>query len=263
MTEVKKLIAAVVLTGIFTPVIACAQDAGQKGGAGTSPYVSDLTNPDVPMQVQKDQITDYEPLVSPFTHAIELQGRNGLAYVSQNGRFVLRGVIFDTWTGKTVQTMEELRASKKSMNLAELGLKDADVDPMFFGTGPKKVTMFVDPLCPYCGQVFDQILGDPSYAKTYTFTIYTVPFLGDDSARAVNAISCATDREQAVMALLTKDRRWMMGHPAPDGCNKQPIVQRTILSQMIGVTGVPYIIGPEGGIARGLPADLATFLATN
>ncbi len=261
MTKTKKLMAVMLLTSICLPVTAIAQDAGAVGNG--SPYISELTDPDQPMKIEKDQITDYEPLISPFTHAIMLNGRNGIAYVSQNGRFVMRGVIFDTWTGNTIQTMDELRDSKKSMNLSELGLKDEDVDPMFFGTGPKKVTMFVDPLCPFCGQVYDQIIGDPSYAKEYTFTIYTVPFLGDESAQAVNALSCWKNRDEAVNALLTKDRRWMIAHPADDKCNKQPIVQRTILSQMLGVTGVPYIIGAEGGVARGLPADLKTFLATN
>lgn len=256
MYKAKKLMVAAFLMAMSAPGGVSAQE-------GQFPYVSDLTNPDAAMQPQKDQITSYTELSSPFTHAITLQGRDGIAFVSQNGRFVLRGVIFDTWSGNTIQTMQELEDSKRTINLADLGIKQEDVDPMFFGSGPKKVTLFVDPLCPFCGQLFDQIVGDPTYARDYTFTIYTVPFLGDDSSKAVTVLSCAEDREAALKALLTKDRRWMASQPAPATCDVQPILQRTIMSQMIGVTGVPYIIGAEGGVARGMPQDLKTFLATN
>ncbi|MBU2959152.1 DsbC family protein [Paracoccus sp. 1_MG-2023] len=237
--------------------VSVAQD-----GAGF-PYISDLTNPDADTRVSKDQIRETQELVSPFTHAVTFHGRDGVAYMSQNGRFVMRGVIFDTWIGETIQTMDDLQASMKNVNLADLGLKDEDVDPFYYGHGPRKVTMFVDPFCPYCGQLFDELVSDPSYQEDYTFTIMTVPFLGDNSTRAVNALSCSQDRDAAIEALLHKNSRWMMAAQIPENCDIQPVLQRTILSQMLGVTGVPYIIGAEGGVSRGMPPSLRTFLATN
>lgn len=260
MAQTKKLMAMACVTLLWSSVTTSAQDA-------TSPYISDLTNPGKPMAIDKDkvkdQITSFEELQAPFTHAVTLQGREGIAYVSTNGRFFLRGVIFDTWTGKTIQTMEELKESKRNLNLDDLGVKEEDVKPMYYGSGPKKVTIFVDPLCPFCGQLFDQMIGDPSYARDYTFQIFNVPYLGEKSTKAVTVIECVADREAALKALLTKDQRWMMSQPAPDNCDPQPIMQRTIMAQVLGVSGVPFLIGPDGGIARGLPADLKTFLATN
>lgn len=257
MKSLKKLMAPGLLAVLCAGTTASAQEAP------AYPYVDDLTNPGKAVTVEKDQIKEYEELTAPFTHAVTLQGRDGIAYISQNGRFFLRGVIFDTWTGQTIETMDQLRAAKKTVNLETLGLKDKDVDPFYWGQGPKKVTLFVDPLCPFCGQLFDELIGDPSYAQNYTFTIFTVPFLGDESAKAVTTLSCAKNRDEALQALLTKDRRWIQTQPAAEGCDPQPIIQRTILSQMLGISGVPYLIGPEGGVARGLPADLRTFLETN
>lgn len=208
------------------------------------------------------QITATEQLPNPFTHAVELEGRDGIAFISQNGRFVLRGLVFDMWTGETLSTLDDIRKSKTSVNINELGLKNEDVDPFILGTGAKRVTIFVDPLCPFCAQLFDQITADPSLEEEYTFVLYTVPFLGDDSAKAVTALSCAKDRARALEALLSKDRRWMQGVDT-EGCDLQPIMKRTIMSQMIGVTGVPFLVGPQGGINRGLPQDLRTFLANS
>lgn len=250
----------------FSLVLALAL-AGFVGEASAQssgfPYASDLTNPDKSVTVQKDQIEQFEELTSPFTHAIQLKGRDGIAYITPNGRFIMRGVIFDTWTNSEIQTMDQLRASKRNVSLSELGLKDEDVDPIYYGTGLKEVTVFLDPLCPFCKQFLDQIANDPRYARDYTFTIYTVPFLGEESTKAVTVISCAPDREEATRALLTHDVRWMKTQPAPEECDPQPIMQRTILSQMVGVTGVPYIIGTEGGISRGMPTDLWGFLQNN
>lgn len=257
--KAKTLMAALALTTLTGTAAAWAQNEAQ----GEFPYLSDLMNPDLPAETPKDQISETQELVSPFTHAVTFHGRDGVAYMSQNGRFVLRGVIFDTWTGKTIQTMDDLRDSMRNVDLGELGLEDEDIAPFHFGTGPKKVTVFVDPFCPYCGQLFDELVADPAYARDYSFVILTVPFLGDNSTRAVNALHCAEDRDRALDALLTKDHSWMMSQQMTGTCDVQPVLQRTILSQMLGVTGVPYIIGAEGGISRGMPPSLKTFLATN
>lgn len=208
------------------------------------------------------QITATEQLPNPFTHAVELEGRDGIAFISQNGRFVLRGMVFDMWTGQTLASLDDIRKSKTSVNLNELGLKDEDVDPFRLGTGEKKVTLFVDPLCPFCAQLFDQIAADPTLEDEFTFIIYTVPFLGDNSAKAVTALSCSKDRQRALEALLAKDRRWMATVDTAD-CNLEPIMKRTIMSQMLGVTGVPFLVGPQGGINRGLPKDLRAFLSNS
>lgn len=217
-----------------------------------------------PMAPSNNEITRAVPLPDPITHGVMFKGRDGIAYISTNGRFIIRGTIFDMWTGETINTLEEIEGAKQTIDLEKLGLKDEDVDPFYYGQGEKKVTVFIDPLCPHCSRVLDQMNADPDLAKEYTFVIYTVPFLGDQSVKAVSALSCAQDREDALRALLAKDRAWLKEHEQDaEGCDVQPIMNRTLLSQMVGVTGVPYIIGAAGGIARGAPADLREFLAFN
>lgn len=262
MAKAKTLMASAIITAFFAPAIVAAQEVVE---VEEFPFVSDMTNPDAEVDLNKeqvkDQIIDYEEMPAPFTTAVQFNGREGIAYMTANGRFVLRGVIFDLWSNKTIQTMEELREAKTNVNIEDLGFAKEDVDPFIYGTGPAKVTAFVDPLCPHCGNLFDQLRSDPSYAKDYTFTFYTVPFLGDNSVRAVSILSCHEDREEAIAKMLSKDMRWYAKTQVPEGCDPQPIMNRTLLSQTLGVTGVPYIIGPNGGIARGMPADLRGFLA--
>lgn len=55
----------------------------------------------------------------------------------------------------------------------------------------------------------------------------------------------------------------MKANAPKEPCDVQPVLNRTLLAQMVGVTGVPFLIGAEGGISRGVPNDLREFLAYN
>ena len=243
-TVISCLLATASVAQTFNPLASHPQpEAGQGQEQGKTITITRPTkpaepaaNPGLPSPAPESnqrtingQITASEQLPNPFTHAVELAGRDGIAFISQNGRFVIRGMVFDMWTGKTLSSLSDIRDSKTSVNLNELGISDEDVDPFVVGTGPAKVTLFVDPLCPYCAQVFDEIAADPSLEDEYTFVIFTVPFLGDDSSRAVTALSCAKDRARAVEALLAHDRRWMQTVDTT-GCDLEPIMKRTIMS---------------------------------
>lgn len=208
------------------------------------------------------KITASVDLPNPITKVIELEGREGIGFISQNGRFVIRGYAFDMWTGETLNTIGDFEKALTHFNIANLDLDPKDVDPIYFGSGPEKAFLFVDPLCPHCATLMQEIYSDPIYAQKYTFEIYTVPFLGDDSALAVSAISCASDRQAATRALMTKDRNWIASQAKQvEDCDPQPIMQRLILSQMLGVNGVPFLISPSGATSRGTPPNLYEFLA--
>lgn len=200
-------------------------------------------------------------LANPITTIIETRGSDTLMAISQNGRFMIRGPVLDLWTGETLTTIDGVNRARNTVNLANLDISDEDIDPLYIGTGPKEASLFVDPLCPFCGQLFDRLTAEPAYFEEYTFKVFVVPFLGEQSNRAVTAISCATDRADAIRALLESDERWMVRTANEiEECDPQPIMQRAIMAQMIGVTGVPFLIAPDGAIHRGVPEDLASFL---
>lgn len=208
------------------------------------------------------EILDSMELPNPIVTAMAVADRDALIFPTQNGRFLVAGLVFDLSTGKTIRTIEELREASASFDPSALDIDPKDVDPMYYGTGPERVMLFVDPYCPWCAALFDQLKDDPSLAEAYTFEIYAVPYLGDRSARAVTAVSCAP-REEGLARLLAKDHQWMeTWNPPSDGsCDPVPIMQRTIFAQMLGVSGVPFIVGPSGRTSKGMPQDgLRAFL---
>ena len=211
------------------------------------------------------EVIDRMEMPNAFGAVLQLEGHEGIAAVSENGRYIMRGVVFDMWEGKTLDTVEALRDSLSTINLSRFGLKEEDVRPFHYGTGPEEVVVFVDPYCPYCHQLLQEIQKDPAYSERYTWTIYTVAYLGDNSTRAVTALSCAADEEASLKALMAHDQAYYQRAFQARGneCDPKPILQRMILAQMVGAAGTPYIIGPRGGVSNGMPPSLATFLQNN
>lgn len=210
-------------------------------------------------------VTDRLELPNGFSTVLQLEGHEGVAAVSQNGRYVMRGVVFDMWEDKTLESVAAMRESLSTISLSRFGLKEEDVRPFHYGTGPQEVVVFVDPYCPFCHQLFAEMKSNPAYAEQFTWTIYTVSYLGDNSTRAVTALSCAEDQEASLRALMDHDVVYYQRafDARGDSCDPQPILQRMILAQMVGAAGTPYLIGPRGGVSNGMPPSLAGFLQNN
>jgi len=107
--------------------------------------------------------------------AVESDGQ--IVFISDNGRFVITGQIYDVW-----------------------GRMDVDkLNTISFGHGPKDVVLFVDPRCGVC----HKLIGEAKpLAEEYTFKIVVIPALGDESNQLAKALHCAKDKTNALDALL-------------------------------------------------------------
>ena len=180
-----------------------------------------------------------------------------LVAMSNNGRYVIRGEIWDAWGKKKLASMDEVHASAASMPIEQLMAgRWGDLAPVTYGTGPRTVTLFVDPLCPYCHKLLQQL---PALAADFTFRVLVVPVLGEDSGKATRKVGCAIDTAAAERMVLSADYSADLAQK-PD-CNLTPLQQRLVLASMIGLNGVPYLVLPSGKVQQGLPADLAALLA--
>ena len=86
--------------------------------------------------------------------AVESNGR--IVFMSDSGRFVIDGTLYDAWSKKPLTSLEEIREGGNTLDLSRLGLKMDDLNPLTVGEGKKKVVVFVDPrytsqCCSKCG----------------------------------------------------------------------------------------------------------------
>lgn len=185
--------------------------------------------------------------------AVQANGR--LMFMSDTGRFVFVGDVYDTWSFKKLTSMEEIRDAANRVNLANFNLNIKDeLKPYVIGSGKKEVVVFVDPLCPHCHSLLKDLENPP---KDYSFLVVTIPALGKDSGAKVRQLGCAADREKAKSALITGD---YSGLQQTQDCDLMPLQKALVTAQILGVQGVPFLVAPDGRVNRGRPQNLVEFL---
>lgn len=200
-----------------------------------------------------------ESIVAMPIGALKAVVSNGeLLYISDSGRYVLRGTLFDAWERKPLKTIEEVRVSVDHVRLDRMGIEVTELRPLTYGMGKERVTVFVDPKCPWCAKLMKQVRNEPELARRYAFDFIAIPVLGPESQRLVRELGCAKDREAALRALMHEDYGKPLEQQKP--CDLKPIQKAMVTAQLLGIHGVPYTIRADGRVSRGLPADLIGWL---
>lgn len=188
--------------------------------------------------------TDTAPL--PINGMIAAVKNQKLAFVSDNGRFVFRGSLYDTWSQKEITTLAEAERASNYIDLAKLRFRVDDLAPFTFGTGSKEVVIFTDPLCPSC----HQLVQDLKQVKGYTFKILELSAMGPDSGKIVRSLHCAKDKSEALAVALGETKPRVVDQVGDD-CDTSAIGKRIISAQMFGVKGVPFMIRNDGLVRHG------------
>lgn len=188
--------------------------------------------------------TDTAPL--PINGMIAAVKNEKLAFVSDNGRFVFRGSLYDTWSRKEITTLAEAERASNYIDLAKLRFRVDDLAPFTFGTGSKEVVIFTDPLCPSC----HQLVQDLKQVKGYTFKILELSAMGPDSGKIVRSLHCAKDKSEALAVALGETKPRVVDQVGDD-CDTSAIGKRIISAQMFGVKGVPFMIRNDGLVRHG------------
>jgi len=185
--------------------------------------------------------------------AVETNGQ--IVFISKSGRFVFRGQLYDVWYRKPVNTMREIRDTAKYLKLDQMPIDMDNLNIARFGTGNRKVTVFTDPLCGSCAEVYKEIESNPSLKSDYTFDFIVVPMLGDESNRLSRSLSCINDPREAYIRLVERT----LDEIKPD-CDSKQHDLTLLTAQVLDVKGAPYFILDNGRHKLGKPTDLGKWL---
>ena len=190
-------------------------------------------------------------------NAVKVKDRQGLYFLSSDGRILIKGTAYDLWAGRRLTSLEEVRRTATHLNLEGLAQLWPQLDPIALGQGPRTVVAFVAPGCPYCQKLMDAAQG---LTDRYRFLLLPIPG-GDQGGAAIRAIACARDKPAAEAAFLRHQPALGLAQRAD--CDLQAVQRRIITARMLGVTGVPWIVRADGTVSPGMPPDLTAWLATN
>ena len=152
-------------------------------------------------------------------------------FVSDNGRYVFTGPAWDLWHGAKLETLEEGARLAARIDLKRLGLDPAALGALDLGSGEGEVVVFVDPRCPHCRRLLEQL---PAFTENYRFRLVPLPVLGPDSETAVVRLGCLAEQDPSAAreALLAGNADQL---PAPEGtCGQAPAQRALVTAQLLG-----------------------------
>jgi thiol:disulfide interchange protein DsbC len=185
----------------------------------------------------------------PFNQlsAVKMRDRDDVVYVSDNGRYVIVGTLYDAWENmRPISTLEDIRTSAGRIPYKTLGVDLDELAPFTIGTGGTEVYLFTDPFCTNCAYALRLV---EELKDRFTFKVIAIPATGKRAQQAVRAIGCATDREAAYRALTAK-RGWDRLHQQSP-CNTVPLQKRLVTTKIVGINSVPTFLAENGEVHSG------------
>lgn len=169
-----------------------------------------------------------------------------LVYVSDDGKYLMQGTLFDS------QTKRDLTAARLAVdNKAKVDAVPQSKRIVFAPSGkPKyKVTVFTDLDCGYCRKLHSQIADYNKAGIEVDYLFFPRSGIGSPSYDKAVSVWCAKDRNAAFTAAKAGV------NPAPLKC-ENPVAEQFTLGTQVGVDGTPTIFAPDGTKLGGyLPPD--------
>ncbi len=196
-------------------------------------------------------VEDIKP--SEIKGLYEVMAGANIFYVSEDGRYLIQGRMFDLVDKKDL-TEEKLAVAKAVM------INAVPLEEMIIFKAPMQkyvINIFTDIDCGYCRKLHSEI--DQYMAEGITIRYLFFPRAGKDSESYKKAVSvwCADDKNAALTAAKSGS------NPPPEKTCKNPVEKQMALGDELGVRGTPMMISPKGHVYPGyMPAkDLAEALS--
>jgi thiol:disulfide interchange protein DsbC len=184
---------------------------------------------------------------APIEGVYEVGHGTNIAYISADGRYLLRGDLIDLDTD--VNLTEQRRNGARAEQLVSLG----EENMIIFGPAAKdakhEITVFTDIDCGYCRKLHQEMAQLNELGVRVRYLFYPRSGPGSASWKKAEDVWCADDRNSALTAAKA-------GQPVESTeCGTTPITEEWQLGQAFGVRGTPAIVTSDGSLIAGyLPA---------
>jgi thiol:disulfide interchange protein DsbC len=184
---------------------------------------------------------------SPIAGLYEVVIGHKLAYVSEDGRYLMQGTLLDIELQKNL-TEPRLNAIKSK---AITGLDENRM--VIFGPEQEKVkhnvTVFTDIDCGYCRKLHNEIDSYLEKGIRIRYLFYPRAGIGSNSYKKAVSVWCADDRKAAMTAAKS-------GQPVEERECENPVRTDLALGEQLGVSGTPNMVLDSGKMIPGyIPAD--------
>lgn len=189
----------------------------------------------------------------PTKNMRALKKGNRIAFVSENGRYVIKGELIDVWQKKKLTTIEDIKDSVSRLHFGKMVYDLKDLNSFTFGQGNKAITLFTDPLCKSCKGLLKALY---QLGEDYEVTVVIHPLLGKESAAISNRLACL-EKSEKERRFKQSDFKDLLSKPL---CTKDTFKKTSILTSILDVHTVPLLVAPDGRFRYGIIDDVASFI---
>lgn len=222
------------------------------GFAAAGASAADLTKEELASRLNGISAADITDAPIPGMYQVAV-GAN-VAYVTKDGRYIIRGDIINVETSANVS--EETRARARATMLGSVDPATMIVFKPANGAVKHTVTVFTDVDCGYCRQFHREIDKVTALGIEVHYLFYPRTGPNTESWAKAEQVWCAADHNSALT-------RAKLGGSLPEGAAcATPVADQYDLGQRIGVRGTPAIFNEAGDLIGGYlpPATLAKVL---
>jgi thiol:disulfide interchange protein DsbC len=212
----------------------------------------DLTKEELASQLNGVEAGDISD--SPLPGIYEVAIGSNVAYITKDGRYIIRGDVFDAATSANLT--EETRAEARVTMLENVDPESMIVFKPTDGNVKHTITIFTDIDCGYCRQFHREIDKVTALGIEVHYLFFPRTGRNTESWTKADKVWCAADHNAALT-------RAKLGGEVPDeSCTSTPVEDHYVLGQRIGVRGTPAIFSERGELIGGYlpPATLAKVL---
>lgn len=196
-----------------------------------------------------DSISPEHVNASPIDGWYTVQKGSIVAYISDDGRYLLQGDLID------LENQVNLSEQSRSDTRRELVSALEDDEAIMFSPSAVKhtVTVFTDVDCTYCRKLHSEIDGYLDLGIEVRYVLYPRNGPASRAWTTSEEVWCASDRGSALTAAKL-DREFQTSK-----CDTTGITRHYMLGQDIGLSGTPAIVLEDGTLIGGYlsPAALS------
>jgi thiol:disulfide interchange protein DsbC len=189
---------------------------------------------------------------SPVDGWYTIQKGSIIAYVSDDGRYLLQGDLIDL--DNQVNLSEQSRNGARHKLVA--GISDDQTIVFSPAEVKHRVTIFTDVDCTYCRKLHSQINEYMAAGIEVRYMLYPRNGPASKSWKTAEEVWCARDRNKALTAAKLDQEFETLK------CDASAVSKHYVLGQDVGLTGTPAIVFDDGTLVSGYmpPAALASRL---
>lgn len=186
------------------------------------------------------EITLFEASPVPGLYHVEFNGETS-GYITSDGRWLIGGDLFQVTPGKGLVNYTD--KAKEGLRRQALGRLDPAQMILFPARGKEKFRLYVftDVDCGYCRKMHQELPQLNEAGITVAYLAFPRAGLTGETARKMDAVWCAGDRNKA----MTAAKRGTEVPTASKSC-RSPVAEQYKLGGTLGVRGTPAVFTADG-----------------